>query len=327
MKHGVFLSVFSSTLFALLYYYVTVLQPLGGDEIFAWRVILALPALALVISRARAWPEVAGIGRRFCTEWRFAGLLILSAALIGTQLWLFVWAPLHQRALDVSMGYFLLPLVMVVVGRVFYKERLTRMQTIAVAIAAVGVMHELISVGRFSWATAWVMFGYPPYFMLRRRLRIGSFSTLWFDMALLVPAAVYVLYSQDHAVWHAFRIEPRLLLLVPVMGLISSIALVCYISASRMLPLGLFGILGYVEPVLLFWVAFLLLNETMTVQAWFTYIPIWIAVGLIASEGFLMWRRDIVSNRDGHNVLPNAASADGPIKQNRGSRKKKTARR
>lgn len=291
MKQGVLLSVFSSTLFALLYYYVTLLQPMGGDEVFAWRVILALPALALVISRARRWPEVRAVGRRFCTEWRFAALLVLSAALIGTQLWLFVWAPLHQKALDVSMGYFLLPLVMVVVGRLFYKERLSRMQTLAVAIAAVGVMHELITVSRFSWATALVMFGYPPYFMLRRYLRIGSFSTLWFDMALLVPAAVYVLSIQDHAAWHAFSVQPRLVLLVPVMGLISSVAMVSYISASRILPLGLFGILGYVEPILLFWVALLLLNEPMSAQAWFTYVPIWIAVGLIATEGFLSWRR------------------------------------
>lgn len=299
MKQGVLLSVCSSALFALLYYYVTVLQPLEGDEVFAWRVILAMPALALIISRARGWPEVISVGRRFCTDWRFAGLMVLSAALIGVQLWLFVWAPLHQKALDVSMGYFLLPLMMVVVGRIFYKERLSRMQMLAVAIAAMGVMHELITVSRFSWATALVMLGYPPYFMLRRYLRVGSFSTLWFDMALLVPAAMYVLYIQDQTVWHAFSVQPRLMFLVPVMGLISSIALVSYISASRMLPLGLFGILGYVEPILLFWVALLLLNEPISAQAWFTYIPIWIAVGLVATEGFLAWRREASAVRKG----------------------------
>lgn len=298
MKQGVALSVFSSALFALLYYYVTLLDPLGGDEVFAWRILLALPALALVITRARVWPEVMGVGKRFVSEWRFAGLLVLSAALIGAQLWLFVWAPLHQKALDVSMGYFLLPLVMVLAGRVFYKEKLSRMQTVAVAFAALGVMHELFSAGRFSWATALVMFGYPPYFMLRRRLRIGSFSTLWFDMALLTPAAIFVLVSQDHSTWQPFAVQPWLWLLVPVMGLISSIALVSYISASRLLPLGLFGILGYVEPVLLFWVAFLLLHEPVTWQALFTYVPIWIAVALIATEGFLAWRREVAATRN-----------------------------
>lgn len=291
VKQGVVLSVLSSALFALLYYYVTLLDPLGGDELFAWRVLLALPALALVIARSRGWPEVLSVGRRALRDWRFAGLLVLSAFLIGVQLWLFVWAPVHQRALDVSLGYFLLPLVMVVVGRLFYKERLSRIQSIAVAIAALGVMHEVVTVSRLSWVTAVVMFGYPPYFMLRRRLRIGSSSTLWFDMALLVPVAIYLLSIQDHTVAGVLISAPRLLVLLPLMGLISSVALVSYISASRMLPLGLFGILSYVEPVLLFWVAVLLLNEPMTFQAWFTYIPIWIAVVLVAGEGFLKWKR------------------------------------
>jgi len=292
MKQGVVLSVLASALFALLYYYVTLLDPLSGTAVFAWRILLGLPALALVITRARVWPEVRAVGKRLVTEWRFAAMLVSSAALIGAQLWLFVWAPLHQKAIDVSMGYFLLPLVMVLVGRVFYHERLSRMQTWAVAFAALGVLHELLFMGAFSWATALVMFGYPPYFMLRRYLRIGSFSTLWFDMVLLVPAAVYVLYTDALGVWHPFVVQPWLWLLVPIMGLISSVALVAYISASRKLPLGLFGILGYVEPVLLFWVALLLLHEPVSLQALFTYVPIWIAVGLVSVEGILAWRRE-----------------------------------
>src|SRR3546814_20538275 len=77
---------------------------------------------------------------------------------------------------------------------------------------------------------------------------------------------------------------PRVLALVPLLGLLSSVALVCYVSASRHLPLSLFGILGYVEPVLLFWVALLFLGEDMAPGALWTYIPIWLAVGLIRSE-------------------------------------------
>src|SRR3546814_11567402 len=70
------------------------------------------------------------------------------------QLWLFAWAPLNQKGLDVSMGYFLLPMVMVLLGRLFYGERLSRVQTMAVLVAAVGVSHELWRSGSFSWATA-----------------------------------------------------------------------------------------------------------------------------------------------------------------------------
>ncbi|TEA78507.1 EamA family transporter RarD [Allopusillimonas ginsengisoli] len=291
MKYGVLLSVASSCLFALLYYYTTMLQPLSGAQVFAWRVVLGLPALALILSRARGWPEVSQIMTRLRTEPRLWLLLPASSALIGVQLWLFVWAPLHQKALDVSMGYFLLPISMVVVGRLLYKERLTRTQHAAVYVAILGVAHELLRTGAFSWATAVVMLGYPPYFVLRRWMNMGSLSVLWFDMLLLAPAAVFILLSVENGLsgFGQLIAYPRLFALVPILGLISSVALVAYLSASRMLPLGLFGLLGYVEPVLLFWVAYLLLGEAVEPKAWLTYVPIWISVMLIAGEGGYQW--------------------------------------
>src|SRR5690606_13378880 len=178
-----------------------------------------------------------------------------------------------------------------VAGRVFYKERLSPFQRAAVVLAAIGVAHELFRAGAFSWATAVVMFGYPPYFMLRRHLRMNALAGLSCDMSLLTPIALWVLYQQDISVLEQFAGRPSLWVLVPLLGAISSTALVCYLAASRRLPLGLFGILGYVEPVLLFWVAFLLLGEPMSASAWWTYLPIWLAVLVMAAEGLLPLRR------------------------------------
>lgn len=292
MKQGIALSVVSSFLFASLYYYATVLHPLSGMSIFAWRVVLALPVLALLISRARGWSAIHEIHLRLRKEWRLVAALLTSGSLIGVQLWLFLWAPLHGYALDVSLGYFLLPLVMVLAGRVFYGERLTRFQKAAVVLAAVGVGHELLRVGSFSWATALVALGYPPYFMLRRRLRMNALAGLWFDMLLLAPIALWLLLGQEPGVAAELAQRPILWLLVPLLGVISSTALVCYLGASRRLPLGLFGILGYVEPVLLFWVALLLIREPMAPDAWWTYVPIWLAVVVMICEGALAWRRE-----------------------------------
>lgn len=289
VKQGIALSVLSSGLFAALYYYSTVLHPLSGSEIFAWRVILALPVLAILISRERSWKEIAGAVRRLRREWP---LFLASAALIGVQLWLFMWAPLHQRGLDVSLGYFLLPLSMVVVGRFFYDERLSRVQWLAVGVAAMGVAHEFVRAGSFSWATALVMCGYPPYFMLRRAMRLRSLAGLWFDMLLLAPIALLILLSQSPGLFTQFADRPSLLGLVPLLGVMSSAALIGYLSASRLLPLSLFGIMGYVEPVLLFWVAFLFLGENMTASAWWTYLPIWLAVLLMAGEGLWLWNKE-----------------------------------
>lgn len=296
MKQGVILSVLSSLLFAVLYYYATLLEPLSGASIFAWRVVLALPVLALLISRSRDWQAVNGVWRRLIKDWKLGAALVISGALIGVQLLLFMWAPLHGYGLDVAMGYFLLPLVMVVAGRLFYGERLSSFQKAAVLLAALGVAHELIRVSAFSWATAVVMFGYPPYFMLRRKLRMNALAGLWFDMLLLTPIALWLLSQQEVSVWAQFLGRPALWAMVPMLGAISSTALVFYLAASRRLPLGLFGILTYVEPVLLFWVAFLLLGEPVTADALGTYLPIWLAVCLMATEGAIAWRRESKEN-------------------------------
>ena len=292
MKQGIAISVSASFLFAVIYYFSTLLAPLSGIEVFAWRIVLGLPALALLIHQLNAWPEVRQVGKRLITDFRFFLFTLLSASLFGIQTWLFVWAPIHHMALDVSLGYFLLPLIMVLVGRIFYKEKLSWVQSIAVAFAAIGVLHEFWRINSFSWATALVAFGYPPYFMLRRYLRVGALTSLWFDFTFLLFPTTYILLSQDISLVTRFLEAPRFFWQVPLFGLLSSIALVSYLKASRLLPLGIFGLLGYVEPILLFWVAFLLLGEPIAAQEWWTYIPIWIAVALMSLEGINRLHRD-----------------------------------
>ncbi|MGA0584120.1 MAG: EamA family transporter RarD, partial [Castellaniella sp.] len=122
-------------------------------------------------------------------------------------------------------------------------------------------------------------------FMLRRRLRIDALTSLWFDMFFLLPAAILILQAQAGEAVRLFAAHPRLILQVPLLGLLSAVSLSMYLAASRMLPMSLFGLLSYVEPMLLFWVAFLLMGEPVAPSQWLTYVPIWIAVGLVAAEG------------------------------------------
>ena len=123
------------------------------------------------------------------------GAVLLCAAMLSVQLWLFVWAPLQQRMLDVSLGYFLLPLTMVLAGRTVYQERLSPLQTAAVIAAALGVAHELWATRALSWVTALIMFGYPPYFMLRRRLRLDALSAFIMELLAMTPVAAVVLWQ------------------------------------------------------------------------------------------------------------------------------------
>jgi len=291
MKHGIALSVASSALFATMYFYATLMKPFDGDIVFAWRIVMGLPMMALVVHRGRGWGALRATAARF-RRGRFLAAMGVCSALLGVQLWLFVWAPLHGYALDVSMGYFLLPLVMVLAGRLVYRERLSVWQAWAVGFAVLGVLHEWWRLGAVSWATLLVALGYPPYFMLRRRLQVDALSSLWFDMLFLLPVAVLILQAQAMDAARIFAAHPRLLLQVPLLGLLSAVSLSMYLAASRVLPMSLFGLLSYVEPVLLFWVAFLLMGEPVGASQWLTYGPIWLAVALVAFEGLQKWRAE-----------------------------------
>ena len=278
---GLALSVGASALFALMSAYTLLLAPLDGLDIFAWRVIWTAPgALALLVLRKRA-PQLRVLFARMLSEPRTALALVASAALLGSQLWVFLWAPLHGRMLEVSLGYFLLPLIMVLVGRFYYHERLEPLQWLAVACAAVGVAHELWATHAFSWPTLLVAFGYPPYFVLRRKIHADSLVIFAVEMLLLVPvAAIEVRAGGSLALLDAHRLLAFVLL--PGLGVLSTVALASYLKASRLLPMALFGILGYVEPVLLVIVSVTLLGEHLGMRQLATYVPIWIAVALTA---------------------------------------------
>ena len=283
MSKGIALSVSASVLFAVMYYYTSLLSPLDGVEIFGWRMLLTVPCMTVFMLVSGEWKRVVEILRRVAGKPALLGGLLLSSALLGMQLWLFMWAPLNGHSLDVSLGYFLLPLTMVLTGRMVYGERLSHLQKIAAFLATLGVLNELYQVGSFSWATLLVAIGYPTYFVLRRRLAADNLGGLWLDMALLLPVAYWVVHHGEQG-FGVFDQHPWLSLLIPVLGIISASALVVYIIASRLLPFSLFGLLSYVEPVLLLGVA-LLLGESIKAGEWLTYIPIWLAVLVLVFEG------------------------------------------
>ncbi|MNO72214.1 EamA-like transporter family protein [compost metagenome] len=201
----------------------------------------------------------------------------------------FIWAPMVGRTLEVSLGYFLLPLTMVLCGRLFYGERLTSLQTIAVAFAVIGVLHELWLTRAFSWFTLITALGYPPYFMLRRKMGVDALSGFIFEMLILLPFALLTLWYRGDG--QVFAEAPRLWLLLPVMGLISALAFGAMMASSRLLPMGLFGILSYLEPALLFAIAVLFLGESFEAAQLWTYGPIWVAVLLTGWDSARMLRR------------------------------------
>ncbi|MBS7349228.1 MAG: EamA family transporter RarD [Comamonas sp.] len=290
---GVLASVVASFLFGGLYYLSPFLAPLTGEQVFAWRMVMTLPLTSLLLLYHGQGRAVGAIVQRVRQRWQLGGLLLLSAALFGVQLWLFLWAPLNGHALPPSLGYFLLPLAMVLAGRVAYGEQLSRPQWVAVALATAGVLWEVGRTGQIAWTTWVVTIGYTAYFMLRRRLATDNLAGHWLDVLLLMPMCLYwiALAGSSYASgWQVFTATPKLYALVPLLGLMSAIALALYMTAHKLLPLGLFGMLSYVEPMLLVLAALLLGERVQDGQAPM-YTLIALAVAVMALEGVWQMRK------------------------------------
>lgn len=292
LGRGIGLSVLASSLFAFLSGYTRLLAPLDGTDIFAWRILITLLCVLGLLAWRGELPRLrAAMGELLASPARVL-LLVVMAGLLALQQWLFLWGSVNGRALEVSLGYFMLPLSMVLVGRFHYGEKMDLLQRLAVLCACIGVAHELWMTRAFSWPTLVVALGYPPYFILRRRIRLDSMLIFAVELMLLaLPSlAALMLSPATLPTLHT----PSMWLLLPGLGVLSMIALTSYLRAGKLLPMGQFGILGYVEPVLLVLVAMAVLGETLHAAQLGTYVPIWLSVLLTALHSVKLMRRPAV---------------------------------
>ena len=285
MYKGVILSILASITFGVLYFYTQFLKPFDSEQTFAWRMLATLPFLSLFMWWLGDLKYINEIFKRIVHQPTILIWLIVSSFLCTTQLWLFLWGPINGRGLQVSLGYFLLPLVMVLMGCVFYKEKLSKWQVAAVVCASVGIGHELWRIGSMAWETLYVAIAYPIYFFLRRAFKTDHLGGFWWDLFLVMPVAIYLATMHNHS-FVLIEQFPHLIWAIIGLGFLSAFGLGSYMLASRYLPFIIFGLLSYLEPVLLA-LASIALGENVGAAEWLTYIPIWLAVLLLVIEGCL----------------------------------------
>lgn len=283
MFKGVALSVLASVTFGVLYFYTFFLKPLDSEQTFAWRMLTTLPFLTLFMWWSGDLKLLKNIFVRIVQQPWLICWLLLSSFLCTTQLWLFLWGPINGRGLQVSLGYFLLPLVMVLFGCVLYKEKLSRWQMAAVVLAILGVGHEIWRIGGVAWETLYVAFAYPIYFFLRRKFGTDHLGGFWCDLLMVIPVACYLAFVHSDTS-QLMGVYPHLIWAVLGLGALSAMGLGSYILASRYLPFVIFGLLSYLEPILLA-AASVAMGERVDEGEWLTYIPIWCAVLLLILEG------------------------------------------
>ncbi|USA53684.1 EamA family transporter RarD [Acinetobacter sp. C32I] len=283
MIKGIAYSILASITFGVLYFYSQFLGSLDSEQTFGWRIIATIPFLTLFMWLSGDLSLIKTVFKRILANPSLLLLLLTTSVLTSAQLWLFLWAPMHGRGLQVSLGYFLLPLVLVLAGSFLYGEKLSKFQYVAVLLAVFGVGHEIWRLGSIAWETAFVALGYAAYFVLRKKIQTDHLGGFWWDLMLILPIAIFFTQAGEMSSLK-FLGHPSLIAVVIGLGLLSAIGLGSYILASRYLPLIIFGLLGYLEPVLLALVS-LLIGEKIGADEWLTYIPIWLAVLVLVIEG------------------------------------------
>jgi chloramphenicol-sensitive protein RarD len=287
---GYFLMLGSILIFSLLPYYIQFLAPVDGNTLFAFRVLsqLGFGLLFLMITRQLL------TFKAIFSQPKELMILCLTSPLIALQWWIFFWGPVNGETINIAMGYFLLPITMSLTGRFYFKENLSPLLWLAVGAAVIGVSVELYRSHSFSWVTLLICLAYPPYFILRRKSRIPTTSNFVAENIFVTPIALLLLYFTYQ------RQQPFLpsldweVLLLLGSGLLGTVAMLFFVSASTRLKFTIFGMLNYGEPILMMLVAIFLLNETISPELIWSYGFFGIAVLLVIGDSVL---RIMISNK------------------------------
>jgi chloramphenicol-sensitive protein RarD len=244
-------------------------------EVLAHRIVWSVIILVPLVLWQRQWPDV----RRVLREPRELGVLALTTLLIAINWFLFIWAVANDRVLEASLGYFINPLVNVVLGLVFLGERLSRPAKAAVVLAGVGVAVQVVMVGALPWIALALAFSFGLYGLLRKTAPVGSVVGLTVETTFLMPLAVgYLFWARHTGGLYLGTGDPTLDVLLVLAGVITALPLLCFTRAARLLPLSTMGFLQYLAPTGHFLLAVLVYSEPLTAAQMATFGFIWLAL-------------------------------------------------
>ena len=256
------------------------------SEIIAYRVIWAVVVLVILVVARR---QIYLVRRLDKTRIAWLGL---SGVLLTINWGVFVWALLNDRMLETSLGYYINPLVNILLGGLFLGERLRRGQAVAVVLATLGVVNELIAVGVLPWAglTLAVSFGF--YGLVRKKIVVDSVVGLGVETTLLLPlAAAYLFYITLIGEGSLARGDVGEVLLLALGGLITVVPLVAFAAAALRLPLTVLGFFQYLAPSLTLLLAVFVYGEPFRTSQIITFGCIWIALVIFSVEALYHQRR------------------------------------
>jgi chloramphenicol-sensitive protein RarD len=264
--------------------YFKLLDSVGALETVAHRIIWTVPLLIVILALRRSLPELwAALGNP-----KLLRMLVLSALLIAANWLIYIWAVLTDHIVAASLGYFISPLLSVLLGTVFLKERLSRWQWLAIAIAAVGVAILAAS----AWQTLWISLvlagSWSLYSLVRKLAVVGPLSGLAVETGLLAPLFMgYLIWLSSAGGGMQFGEALRIDLLLLGAAVVTAVPLLLFAGAVQRVPLTTLGLMQYIAPILQFLFAVFIFGEPLTSAQLWCFALIWTGLVIFSADA---WR-------------------------------------
>ncbi len=258
-------------------------------EVVAHRVVWSVLFLGGLVAIAGRWRELA---RDLCSAGQL-GVLLATTTLLSANWLVFIWAIQNNRLLECSLGYFINPLVNVVLGVMFLGERLNARQIVAVTLASVGVSNLVWDFGAVPWVALVLAFTFGFYGLLRKRLGADARRGLFVETLLMSPVALgYLLWLAAEDAGAFGRLGSSTDLLLVAAGVVTSVPLLLFLEAARRVRLSTLGLMQYLAPTLQFLLAVLVYAEPFTRAHLVTFGCIWAALAIYTSDAIRAQRNE-----------------------------------
>lgn len=275
MKSGVPFAVGAFFIWGIAPLYYKLVEEAGPAEILVHRVVWCVACLMPTLLLPGQW-------RAFARVWQTPGAirtLSASAALLACNALIFLWAIVHDRVLETSIGYYINPLFNVLLGVMFFRERLRPAQLFAVALAGAGILVLVFAHGGLPWVAIGLPLAFGLYGYLRKRCPVDPLNGLLVEMLLLAPLAlaywVFLWYGDAH---HFGRANWSMSMLLMLAGPISTVPLCLFVAATHRMKLSTVGFLQYIAPSLSFLLAVFVFREPFGWPQFTTCACIWLAL-------------------------------------------------
>jgi chloramphenicol-sensitive protein RarD len=282
MNKGIWYAMGAYVLWGLFPIYWKWLHDVPALQLISHRIVWSFILLMIVIIATRQWTKL-----RSTLTWRVLGIYLIAGLLLSVNWLIYVWGVNTEHVVETSLGYFINPLLSVLLGMIFLKERLRPLQWLPVGLAALGVIYLTWTYGSLPWIALSLAFSFGFYGLVKKTSPLGSLFGLTLETGLVfLPALGYLVYVQivgQGAFGHS-GVVPDLLMVGT--GIVTAIPLLMFASAARRIPLTMVGIMQYIAPTMQFLLGVLIYKEPFTTTRLIGFSLVWIALVVFWVEGF-----------------------------------------